>query len=69
MLVGLPDVKPDRMVRRFVADALGRSGATAVGADEARDLVMATAARMGVSPRELDHAIWSYQSGAWPRAD
>ena len=62
MLVGLAEVKPDRMIRRYVASALGRSGESAVGVEEARDLVMATAAHLGVSPRELDHAIWSYQS-------
>ena len=63
MLVGLAEVKPDRMIRRYVASALGRSGGSAVGVEEARDLVVATAAHLGVSPRELDHAIWSYQSG------
>jgi hypothetical protein len=62
MLVGLADVKPDRMVRRFVAAALGRPNQNAVGADQARDLVMATAARLGVPPRDLDYAIWAYQS-------
>jgi hypothetical protein len=64
MLVGLPEVKPDRMIRRFAAAALGRPGATAVGVDEARDLVMAAAARLDVSPRALDYAIWAYQSRA-----
>ncbi|HEY3188443.1 MAG TPA: hypothetical protein VGJ70_13275 [Solirubrobacteraceae bacterium] len=62
MLVGLADVKPDRMIRRYLASALGRSGETAVAVEEARDLVMATAARLGVDPRALDYAIWSYQS-------
>ena len=37
MLVGLPEVKPDRMIRRFAATALGRPRETAVGVDEARD--------------------------------
>ena len=64
MLVGLPEVKPDRMIRRFVAAALGRPRETAVGVDEAHNLVMAAAARLGVSPRALDHAIWAYQSRA-----
>jgi hypothetical protein len=63
MLVGLAEIKPDRMIRRYVAGALGRSGESAVGVEEARDLVMATAAHLGVSPRELDYAIWSHQSG------
>jgi hypothetical protein len=62
MLVGLPEVKPDRMIRRFAAAALGRPRETAVGVDEARDLVLGAAARLGVSPRALDNAIWSYQS-------
>jgi hypothetical protein len=64
MLVGLAEVKPDRMIRRYVASALGRPGESAVGVEEARDLVIATAAHLGVSPRELDYAIWSYQSGS-----
>jgi hypothetical protein len=63
MLVGLAEVKPDRMIRRYVASALGRSGESAVGVEEARDLVMATAAHLGVSPRALDYAIWAHQSG------
>ena len=50
MLVGLPEVKPDRMIRRFAAAALGRPRETAVGVDEARGLVLAAAARLGVSP-------------------
>jgi hypothetical protein len=62
MLVGLAEVKPDRMIRRYVATALGRSGESTVGVEEARDLVMATAAQLGVSPRDLVYAIWSYQS-------
>jgi FMN phosphatase YigB (HAD superfamily) len=62
MLVGLPEVKPDRMIRRFAAAALGRPRETAVSVDEARDLVLGAAARLGVSPRALDNAIWTYQS-------
>ena len=67
MLVGLPEVKPDRMIRRFAAAALGRPGETAVSVGEARDLVLAAATDLGVSPRELDYAIWAYQSR--PRAE
>ena len=68
MLVGLAEVKPDRMIRRYVATALGRSAETAVGVEEARDLVMATAVHLGISPRELDYAIWSYQSQSAQRS-
>jgi hypothetical protein len=67
MLVGLPEVKPDRMIRRFAAAALGRPRETAVSVEEARDLVLGAAAHLGVSPRALDNAIWSYQSR--PKAD
>ena len=62
MLVGLPEVKPDRMIRRFVADALGRPSEAAVNLEEARELVLTTAERLGTSPRTLDHAIWAHQS-------
>jgi hypothetical protein len=62
MLVGLPEVKPDRMIRRFVAAALGRPRETSVSVDEARRLVLAAARRLGVSPRALDYAIWAHQS-------
>ncbi len=62
MLLGLPEVKPDRMIRRFVAAALGRPRETAVGVDEARLLVLGAAARLGVPARALDNAIWAYQS-------
>ena len=64
MLVGLAEVKPDRMIRRYVAAALGRAGESAVGVEEARALVMATALELGVSPRALDGAIWSYRAAA-----
>jgi predicted nuclease of restriction endonuclease-like RecB superfamily len=65
MLVGLPGVKPDRMIRRFVADALAVDEA-AVSEAEARRLVTAAAARLGVGLSDLDYAIWLHQSGSKP---
>jgi hypothetical protein len=59
MLLGLEDVKPDRMITAFVSSALGR----AVGADEAIELIRAAAAELSVSERTLDHEVWEYQSG------
>jgi len=55
-------VKPDRMIVRFLAAALGRS----VSAKEAQDLVAGACAILALeqphlTPRALDHAIWSYQ--------
>jgi hypothetical protein len=58
---GHDTVKADRMLRRFVADATG-STETKVSAAKAHELVVAAAARLGVSARALDNAIWSYES-------
>jgi hypothetical protein len=57
------------MIRRFAAAALGRPRETAVGVDEARDLILAAAARLGVAPAALDNAIWTYQSRPKARRD
>ena len=62
MLAGLPDVKPDRMVIRFLATALGVEERS-VASDRAVALVQAAAEHFGVDQRALDHEIWEYQSG------
>ena len=62
MLVGLPDVKPDRMVIRFLATALNEDEST-INAVRAVTLVQAAAAHFDVDQRALDHEIWQYQSG------
>jgi hypothetical protein len=62
MLAGLPDVKPDRMVIRFLASALG-VGEASIDADRAVALLRATAEHFDVDQRALDHEIWEYQSG------
>jgi hypothetical protein len=62
MLAGIPGVKPDRMICRFVADALGlprRSVTTGF----ALEILMAAATEMGMSPTDLDHAVWQWQRG------
>jgi hypothetical protein len=59
LLAGRQEVKPDRMLIRFVAAALGRE----TSADEAATLVMAAADSLGTEPRLLDHRIWRFQSG------
>ncbi len=61
LLAGLPSVKPDRMVLRFLALALGTH--VTMTTDRAMDLVMAAADRLEVSPRTLDHVIWRAASG------
>ena len=62
MLVGLPDVKPDRMVIRFTASALGVAD-TGISPDYAVSLVRQAAEHFEVDQRALDHEIWAYQSG------
>jgi hypothetical protein len=60
MLAGVPGVKPDRMICRFVADGLGvpRRSVTSRFAFE---IVTAAAKEMGMSATALDHAIWRFQ--------
>ncbi|MDI1463389.1 hypothetical protein QEZ54_20625 [Catellatospora sp. KI3] len=62
MLAGRPGVKPDRMIIRFVAAALG-CPVGAVTPDQAADLVEQAAGRLNVTSTHLDHAIWRWQSG------
>jgi len=63
LLAGVEDaVKPDRMIIRFVSNAIGRR----VGPLEAQNLVADAAAQLQKSdarltPRGLDHLIWSAQ--------
>jgi hypothetical protein len=60
MLAGMPGVKPDRMILRFVGHALGISSKK-LGHDQVVGLVSDTAERLGLSPTDLDHAIWQYE--------
>ncbi|SDS10910.1 hypothetical protein SAMN04489860_0813 [Paraoerskovia marina] len=61
ILAGQPSVKPDRMVLRFLADALDREDS--LSTTEAVDLISAAAEKLEVSPRTLDHVVWRYASG------
>jgi hypothetical protein len=61
MACGRSGVKADRMVRRFVAEALGATEQTVAPA-RAAALVTAAAAVCGVDARRLDAAIWEYES-------
>lgn len=60
MLAGVPGVKPDRMITRFVADTLGLSRRR-VRTGFAAEAILATAERLAMSPTDLDHAIWDWQ--------
>lgn len=56
MLLGVPGVKADTWIVRFVEQALDRQ----VSPVDARALLMAVAHSMKVSPSALDHNIWDY---------
>lgn len=60
MLAGLPGVKSDRMVLRFVSTAIGHSDLTPTSC---ATLVREAAAFLGVDATALDHAIWRKASG------
>ncbi|QEH93492.1 heme peroxidase [Dermacoccus abyssi] len=59
MLAGVPGVKADRMVTRYIARVLDR----VVDPHEAALLVGAAADERGLSRTLLDHAIWRHESG------
>lgn len=59
MLQGIPGVKADRMVMRYVNSALGFN----VSSVEAANLVRNVAESMDVSATHLDHVIWRAASG------
>lgn len=60
MLLGIEGVKADRMIRSYVARALGRAD---VSAEDAAALVTEVAAKKNWRAIDLDHEIWLVQSG------
>ena len=58
MLLGVPGIKPDRMIHRFLKDATGHAFTNAY----AEQVLRAVATQLGVREHELDHAIWRYES-------
>lgn len=65
MLSGRPGVKADRMVRRFVADAL-KCDEQDISPADAHELVTEAAGLLGLGVSQLDFAIWLHQSGNAP---
>lgn len=61
ILAGMPSVKPDRMIFRFLAQALGEE--TELDGQRAVELMTQTAKRMNVDARALDHIAWRAASG------
>ncbi len=60
ILTGVPGVKPDRMIIRFVASALGLKPAD-VDAAFAAEAIERAAGELGISSTTLDHAGWRWQ--------
>ncbi len=58
MLLGLPGVKPDRMIHRFLKEATGRG----LTNREAERVLIEAAQEFGVPVHELEHAIWRRES-------
>lgn len=61
MLAGVPGVKADRMVTRYVARVLNLSAA--VNPELAADYVKAVVAEKNWNVIHTDHAIWRFESG------
>jgi hypothetical protein len=57
MLLGIPGVKADVHIQRFVSRAVDVD----VSPAECRSLLHDVAEQMGESPTELDHAVWAYE--------
>lgn len=64
ILAGLPSVKPDRMVLRYLREALGQDAE--LSTSRAIELITDAAHVIGVSPRTLDHVVWRAASGREP---
>lgn len=60
MLAGIPGIKPDRMIIRFVANALDLPQ-KAVTPSFSVDVLTEVASELAMTASELDHAIWNYQ--------
>ena len=58
MLLGVPGIKPDRMIHRFLQDATGHPFTNT----HAEQVLRAAAELLRAEPHEFDHAIWGYQS-------
>jgi hypothetical protein len=58
MLLGVPGIKPDRMIHRFLEDAAGHKFTNA----DAERTLSSAAQQLQVQPHELDHAIWRFES-------
>lgn len=61
ILAVMPSVKPDRMILRFLSDALGKGTELSFG--RAVALIRAAADELQVSSRTLDHIVWRAASG------
>ncbi|MGB3764447.1 MAG: hypothetical protein WA966_14630 [Ornithinimicrobium sp.] len=57
MNAGVPGVKADRMIIRWISRAVERR----VTARDAESILLGAAGRMGVDAGLLDHAVWAYQ--------
>jgi hypothetical protein len=70
VLLGVPGVKADTMIRAFVDEALhddvplGGGDETRVAAHQASQLLRRAAEHLGMNESDLDHAVWLHQRAA-----
>lgn len=70
VLLNVPGVKADTMIRAFVDEALqdglepGSGDERRVAPTQARTLLLAAANHLNLDASELDHAVWLYQRSA-----
>jgi hypothetical protein len=63
MLLGVPGIKPGRMIHCFLKDATSHAFTNAY----AEQVLPAVATQLGDQEHELDHAIWRYESERAPQ--
>lgn len=61
MNAGIDDIKVDTMIRRFFERAIGKSSTSPSG-QRIKTAFFEVANQLGTSLRQLDHAVWNYES-------
>lgn len=61
MNAGIDDIKVDTMIRHFFERAIGNPS-TSPSDQRIKAAFFEVANQLGTSPRQLDHAVWNYES-------
>lgn len=60
ILAGVENIKPDRMLHRYLAHAIGTPDVHTLDNTSVADQFTEAARTLGTTPRTLDHAIWRW---------